>query len=111
MASAKRVSVTNYSTQTGEITLQNKSPSSLDKLTNVDVNLLLETLKTSDTRIGEWVNVIGYVTKQESKKSNHGTRTVEFTSIQAIVYWSAGSLKVDEYEEVVAESQNVHLTM
>lgn len=77
----------------------------------VDVNLLLETLKTSETRIGEWVNVVGYVTRQQSKSSSHETGLAQVTSIQAIIYWSAGALKTDEYEDAVAESQNTHLAI
>ena len=56
-------------------------------------------------RIGEWVNVIGYVTKQESKLCHDGKNVGRSTSVQAIIYWSAGATKVDEYEEAVAETQ------
>lgn len=108
---AKRVSVTNYSTLSGEVTLQNKTTSSTDKIALVDVILLLETLKTSETRIGEWVNVVGYVTRQRLEPRSHGTGLVQVTSIQAIIYWSAGALKTDEYEVAVADSQTTHLTI
>ena len=77
----------------------------------VDVNLLLETMKTSSTRIGEWMNVIGYITKQQSRVSNDSTESSYATSLQAIIYWSAGALKVDEYEDAVADSQKSYLTM
>ena len=65
----------------------------------MDVRLLLETLNSTDTRVGEWVNVIGYVTAAYPP----GSRSMEYlantTSIQAIVFWSAGSIKLDEYEK------------
>ena len=77
----------------------------------MDINLLLETLKSSTTRIGEWVNVIGYITKQECKQGNDTTKALYDTSLQAIVYWSAGALNLDEYEKTVAESQDTALTM
>lgn len=98
--------VTGYNTKTGEVTLQHKSQDCRDKTALVDVNLLLETLNTSLMRIGEWVNVIGYVTKQESKLSHEGKNVGRFIFVQAIIYWSAGAIKVDEYEEAVAETQS-----
>lgn len=107
IAWAKRVSVTNYSVESGEVTLQHKTPSSKYKIALIDVNLLLETLKTPSTRIGEWVNVIGYVTKQKAEPSSD--RPLHATSIQAIIYWSAGPLKTDEYEDAVTEGQASHL--
>ena len=97
--------VTDYNTKTGEVILQHKSQDCRDKTALVDVNLQLETLSTSLTRIGEWVNVIGYVAKQESKLSHDGKNVSHFTSIQAIIYWSAGAITVEEYEEAVAETQ------
>lgn len=97
--------VTDYKTKTGEVTLQHKYQDCRNKTALVDVNLLLETLNTSLMRIGEWVNVMGYVTKQESKLSHDGKNVGRFTSIQAIIYWSAGAIKFEEYEEAVAETQ------
>lgn len=94
-----------YNTKTGEVPLQHKSQDCRDKTALVDVNLLLETLSTSLMRIGEWVNVVGYVTKQESKLCHDGKNVGRFTSVQAIIYWSAGAIKIDEYEEAVAETQ------
>lgn len=97
--------VTGYNAKTGEVTLQHKSQDCRDKTALVDVNLLLQTLNTSLMRIGEWVNVTGYITKQESKLSHNGKNVGRFTSVQAIIYWSAGAIKVDEYEEAVAETR------
>lgn len=103
--------VTGYNTETGEVTLQHKSHDCRDKTALVDVNLLLETLNTSLMRIGEWVNIMGYVTKQESKISHDGKHVGRFTTIQSIIYWSAGAIKIEEYEEAVAETQVSHLAI
>lgn len=58
----------------------------------VNLELLGETIKTTDTQIGEWVNVIGTV--GEKSKSN-GVR------IKAVMLWSAGGIKLEEYEKAV----------
>lgn len=103
--------VTGYRTDIGEVTLQHKSQDCRDKTALVDVNLLLETLNTPLMRIGEWVSVIGYVTEQESKPGRDGKILGRFTSVQAIIYWSAGAIKVEEYEEAVAKTQTSSLAI
>jgi hypothetical protein len=63
----------------------------------VDVNLLLDTLGHEKTRVGEWVNVIGYVTrKQRMNKASPGDLAVH---VQALVVWSTGPLDVQRYEK------------
>ncbi|KAI4192156.1 MAG: hypothetical protein LQ346_004446 [Caloplaca aetnensis] len=114
--------VTKYSTVTGTITLQHAYPSPLSTQHScptamVDVNLLLSTLKSTDTQVGEWVNVIGYVqgfvddgdTKEKMKwGSGAGPRNKEklgqqarIVGVQAVMFWSAGGVKLSEYEKVV----------
>ena len=84
----------------------------------VDVNLLLDTLKGTDTTVGEWVNVMGYVetnstrTKVDNKKNRdhvvqngviHEQQSTDISSVrvQAVVLWSAGSVKLAEYENAL----------
>ena len=65
----------------------------------VDVKLLLNTLKSTDTQIGEWVNVIGYITIDQQippKQPNGHNSDIQ---VQAIVLWSSGSLKLGGYEK------------
>ena len=35
----------------------------------VDVNLLLATLQTTDTQVGEWVNVVGYIEGKRTRST------------------------------------------
>jgi hypothetical protein len=72
----------------------------------VDVNLLLGTLHSTDTRIGEWVNVMGYITVPSSKQDCRSKAKQANVSVQAVVLWSAGSVKVDEYEKFLFEQLN-----
>ena len=64
----------------------------------MDVNLLLNTLGHEKTRVGEWVNVIGYVTRKQrmGKPTTPGGFAVH---VQALVVWSTGPLDVQRYEK------------
>lgn len=90
----------------------------------VDVTLLLETMAGTDTKVGEWVNVIGYVvtagnTGSRGEDAKGGGGTVRgrgrddaagrgfSVRVQAIMLWSAGSVKIGEYERVLAERQRL----
>jgi hypothetical protein len=57
---------------------------------------LISTLKPDDTRIGEWVNVIGYI---QAPRQNLASHVNLRTQVQAIVLWSSGPLKLDGYEK------------
>lgn len=74
----------------------------------VNVNLLVESLKTTDTQIGEWVNVIGYVdsaagvrdcTNRQTEKGEI-QKTIE-VPVQALMLWSAANINLAEYEKAV----------
>ena len=69
------------------------------------MNLLLETLKREDTVVGAWVNIIGYtegVVKEGKRKDGGLKRAVDgrlqYVNVQAIMLWSAGGVKIGEYE-------------
>jgi len=78
------------------------------------VNILLSTLKSTDTQVGEWVNVMGYLEEKDrgprrEKGRGRGERgDVGAVGVQAVMLWSAGS---GEYEKAalgrkMAESEN-----
>ncbi len=65
----------------------------------VDVNLVLESLGSEQTRVGEWVNVIGYITDAAPlADSREPTRVSSRVHAQAVLLWSAGPLDVGRYE-------------
>jgi hypothetical protein len=83
----------------------------------VDVNLLLSTMKSTDTRVGEWVNVTGYVEEENRglrRKEGRGRGdrgNVGALRVQAVMLWSAGSVNLGQYETAVSrrmstESEN-----
>ena len=57
----------------------------------------------TDLQLGEWVNIIGYVhTQPKSLRMDKISVTEQNTrevQVQAVMVWSAGSLKIDVYEE------------
>ena len=90
----------------------------------VDVNVVLESLKREDMQVGAWVNVMGYAGEvlREGKRGRgqgngqrktllakkkedgvpEGPRAVR-VRVQAIMLWSAGAIKVGEYEGTLEE--------
>jgi len=108
--------VTHYALSSGTLTLQHAypSPPTINAIALVDVTLLLEGLKREDIEVGAWVNVIGYVedvVKDAGRKMN-GKRKEEGqveaggpvkVRVKAVMLWSAGGVKVGEYERVLEE--------
>ncbi|RDW60903.1 hypothetical protein BP6252_12286 [Coleophoma cylindrospora] len=82
----------------------NTRSTSLEAL--VDVDLLLSSLKPTDTQYGEWVHVIGYV-KDDIPAGSHKVpgATTPQVSIQALVLWSAGPFSLDEYESTLTRQK------
>lgn len=82
----------------------------------VDVNLLLSTLKATDTQVGEWVNVIGYVevsdeasaARQQQRGAKDAARRMTGVSrVQAVMLWSAGAVRITDYEKVLEERKRL----
>lgn len=111
-----------YNVKTGLLALQHAYPPPPHRagLALVDVTLLLETLAGTDTQVGEWVNVIGYVAaaansssvgmagtgKGETRGREDGVGRIS-VRVQAILLWSASSVKIGEYERVLTERKRV----
>jgi len=87
--------VTKYSTKSAVLTLEHNHPARNSLKAAVDVKLLLNTLKSHETQIGEWVNVMGYI--EHTKQSTPGIDDLE-VRIQALVLWSSGPFNLQSYE-------------
>jgi len=111
--------VTHYHLPTGTLSLQHayapSPPPATSTVALVDVNLLLEGMKREDTVVGAWVNVVGYVggvlgegkakrnrraKGAEGERGENGEGVVR-VRVQAVMLWSAGGLKIGEYEKAV----------
>ncbi|TLD23949.1 hypothetical protein PspLS_06732 [Pyricularia sp. CBS 133598] len=100
--------VTSYATSNATLTLENtfqlgnsdsgSRQSQVQAL--VDVNLILQALNQEHTRSGEWVNVVGYITKSgpsgDKRTGNHRVK------VQALLLWSAGPLSLQDYEKTLS---------
>jgi len=90
------------------LTLEHNYPQGSHHKALVDVNLLLSTLKSNDTRIGEWVNILGYITPTPPETQNIIIGSItsgepRLSMVQAILLWSAGSVRLQEYERSLAK--------
>ena len=107
--------VTKYDLSTGVLELQHAYPTTFDTtvVALVDVNLLLENLKREDIVVGAWLNIVGYIEEIMNKREkvrvldgNMGQGRiprVNLVKVQAIMLWSAGSVKIGEYEKALTE--------
>ncbi|KAK4113869.1 hypothetical protein N656DRAFT_706956 [Canariomyces notabilis] len=91
--------VSSYSPVHAILTLEHRlSGDACSVLALVDVNLILERIGANQTRTGEWVNVIGYITDiapmNDGKRAKGGNSKIQ---VQALLLWSAGPLDVQKY--------------
>ena len=104
-------SVEDYDTSTATLILFHNAPSSPPQIrAKVNVDLLVSSLKQEDTTVGEWLNVIGYVNDHQNfNTENQVARSVELVEvkIQAIMIWSAGSVKLADYERALQQREDL----
>ncbi|KAJ3526279.1 hypothetical protein NM208_g11269 [Fusarium decemcellulare] len=94
--------VTSYSTSSACLSLGHLYPKDSNVTALVDVSLLLETLTSEQTRVGEYVNVIGYITaKKRLRDMKPPCRETVQVAVQALVLWSTGPMNLQEYEKVL----------
>jgi hypothetical protein len=106
------VSVEEYQTPSGTLVLKHNYPpsSASSTITHVNIDHVLETVKSTDIQVGSWVNIIGYVTAGEkiakqptARQSLKAKDPPRQPHVQAIVLWSAGSVNLDAYEKAVEQ--------
>ena len=82
---------------------------------SVDVRLVLESINAHDLQRGSWINIIGYLQKPEQRQkkttsSNTNTNNIqrpEIPIVQAIIVWSAGAIKVANYETALVSQREI----
>jgi hypothetical protein len=60
-------------------------------------------LNVETTQVGAWVNVIGYMRQNAESQS---TSKLRASTVDAVLIWSAGAIKLEEYEAAVRALQN-----
>ena len=103
--------VASYRVSSATLSLQHAYPDSQTDpvVALVNVNLLLESLKREDTQVGAWVNVMGYVDEvcdckrglKEGTKDEREDSGIVQIKVKAIMLWSAGGVKLGEYERAL----------
>jgi len=105
--------VSKYEVSTGTLILEHNYPLGAPEpaVIDVDINLLLETVKTTDLQVGAWLNVLGYVRYRSSAAVERGSATspLERRSIyvEAVMIWAAGAIRIGEYERVLRDCKEV----
>ncbi|KAL2014020.1 hypothetical protein VTN00DRAFT_1545 [Thermoascus crustaceus] len=101
--------VRRYEVSTGHLVLEhNFPPSSTVKepaSVPVDINHVLEDLKAEDLRVGAWLNVLGYVRERDDDNRKGSARSSIY--VEAVMVFSAGAVRVGEYERILRDSQEV----
>lgn len=69
---------------------------------SVNVAHVLDALNFELTQVGAWVNVVGYIQNAVDVRQGSSSASVE---VDAVLIWSAGAIKLDEYEAAVRDLQ------
>ncbi|KAK4217171.1 CST complex subunit Ten1 [Rhypophila decipiens] len=94
--------VSSYSTSSGILALEHHQPMDTHRVfALVNVDLILESLKAEQTRPGQWVNLIGYITSISPLADESSGHRVTNVHVQALLLWSAGPLDLERYEKSV----------
>lgn len=105
-------SVVQYDSTTGRLLLEHAFPETVHSKHQVwvDVNLVLETIDAQALCQGAWLNVIGY-TRNTSRQIESKTALEQDSghgmALQAILVWSAGALRVNEYTSILEDQRLV----
>ena len=104
MNADNRQSVDVYDSDRAVLHLRDRFPATSATLgaAKVNVNNLLDVLNVETTQVGAWINVIGYVQQTHESRS---TSIPQASVVDAVLIWSAGAIKVDEYEAAVKALQ------
>lgn len=104
----RRLSVQNYNASTATLELVHSATTpGKNTVVYVDITAVLETVKHTELEVGAWINVVGYLVKvpRKASDSKHSRSVPRHAYVQAIMLWSAGSVKLDEYEASVKQFQ------
>jgi len=76
----------------------------------VGIGNITSTVDITMTQTGAWINVVGYVRRFETETSQvtplaKAQPQVTSALVEAIMIWSAGAVKLDEYEAGVKAMQ------
>jgi hypothetical protein len=92
-----------YDSERAVLQLRDRFPAtSASGIANVDVNNVLDALNVETSQVGAWVNIIGYMRHSAESRSTSDQRAF---IVDAVLIWSAGAIKLDDYEVAVRALQ------
>ncbi|CCD49828.1 hypothetical protein ACHAO1_001983 [Botrytis cinerea] len=90
--------VISYNRSSAVLTLEHNFPVGNGIKASVNVQLLLNSLTHHETRVGEWINVVGYISDTDEPQDIKTRKSGTAITIQAIALWSSGPIQLDAYE-------------
>ncbi|KAJ5172140.1 hypothetical protein N7492_004733 [Penicillium capsulatum] len=119
--------VRQYDISVGHLTLEHNYPRNRTEsgAVSVDINAVLESLKSEDMRVGAWLNVLGYVRESTPPASSFSSsqtssqQSAEMPArvsprpvyIEAVMVWPAGAIALGEYERILRNAQDIESRM
>jgi hypothetical protein len=92
-----------YDSERAVLQLRDRFPAtSASGIANVNVNNVLDALNVETSQVGAWVNIIGYIRYGADTRSTADRRA---SIVDAVLIWSAGAIKLDDYEAAVRALQ------
>lgn len=71
----------------------------------VNVENILELVDHRQLETGAWVNVVGYIEKDQESKALKSDQASPSVIVRATLIWSAGAIRMDRYEAAVRDYQ------
>jgi hypothetical protein len=101
------------------VSLKHNYPSSSTPVVaEVHLDHVLESITPTTTQSGTWLNVVGFINRDEgaghqdvqaaSKKS--GRQMLKVVTVDAVMVWDAGSIKLDAYEKALEARKSCDTT-
>ncbi|KAL7963417.1 CST complex subunit Ten1 [Trichoderma compactum] len=85
--------VTSYDSAAACLNLGHMYPPGTNETVRVNIELVLETIQSGVTQVGQWVNVVGYIVE--------GSESL--VHVQALLLWPTGPLDIGRYEKSLQE--------
>ena len=103
-------SIEQYDPSRGSVSLKHNYPSSSTPVVaEVHLDHVLESITSTTTQIGTWLNVVGFISRDEdagcqdvqAQPKKGGRPMLKVVTVDAVMVWDAGSIKLDTYEKAL----------
>jgi len=103
---------------TGTLVLKGEyaASSSKDLTVFAGIDNVLESVRSELLQVGAWVNIIGYVRPRTQinapsrKHKRSSSKKLSIPTVEVIMIWSAGAIKLADYQSAVRSFQSSSLS-